>query len=86
MCPRWNRLAREHRPTLVQLIISDACVGLVEAAAECDTKAQWQRCVVLWSDGHRGYVAGSSGCRCPVTRNLKFLSGQTLGSELSLSR
>ena len=26
----------------------DACVGLVEAAAECDTKAQWQRCVVLW--------------------------------------
>ena len=31
-------------------------------------------------------MAGSSGCRCPVTRNLKFLSGQTLGSELSLSR
>ena len=30
------------------LIISDACVGLVEAAAERDTKAQWQRCVVLW--------------------------------------
>ena len=30
----------------VQLIISDACVGLVEAAAECYPKARWQRCVV----------------------------------------
>ena len=33
-----------------------------------------------------GAAAGSSRCRCPVTRNLKFLSGQTVGSELSLSR
>jgi len=32
----------------VRLIISDACVGLVEAAAECYPKAQWQRCVVHW--------------------------------------
>ena len=32
----------------VQLIISDACVGLVEAAAECYPKARWQRCVVHW--------------------------------------
>ena len=32
----------------VQLLISDACVGLVEAAAECDPKARWQRCVVHW--------------------------------------
>lgn len=30
----------------VQLIISDACRGLVEAAAEVLPKSQWQRCVV----------------------------------------
>jgi transposase-like protein len=30
----------------VQLIISDACLGLVEAAAELFPEAQWQRCVV----------------------------------------
>jgi putative transposase len=30
----------------VQLIISDACLGLVEAAAELFPDAQWQRCVV----------------------------------------
>jgi transposase-like protein len=30
----------------VQLIISDACIGLVEAAAELYPEAQWQRCVV----------------------------------------
>ena len=32
----------------VQLIISDACVGLVDAAAQCYPKARWQRCVVHW--------------------------------------
>lgn len=30
----------------VQLIISDACIGLVEAVAELFPQAQWQRCVV----------------------------------------
>ena len=30
----------------VQLIVSDACIGLVEAAAELFPQAQWQRCVV----------------------------------------
>ena len=34
--------------TGVQLIISDACLGLVEAVAECYPKARWQRCVVHW--------------------------------------
>ena len=34
--------------TGVQLLISDACVGLVEAAAECYPQARWQRCVVHW--------------------------------------
>jgi transposase-like protein len=30
----------------VRLIISDACLGLAEAAAECYPKANWQRCTV----------------------------------------
>jgi transposase-like protein len=31
-----------------RLIISDACLGLVEAAAEVYPHARWQRCVVHW--------------------------------------
>jgi len=34
--------------TGVQLIISDKCLGLVEAAAEFYPEARWQRCVVHW--------------------------------------
>src|SRR3989442_6589085 len=30
----------------LQLIISDACLGLVEAATELFPDAQWQRCIV----------------------------------------
>lgn len=30
----------------VQLIISDACRGLIESAAECLPEARWQRCMV----------------------------------------
>ena len=47
----WRGFLR-HLKTLglkgVQLIISDACVGLVDAAAQCYPKARWQRCVVHW--------------------------------------
>jgi len=32
----------------VQLIVSDKCMGLVEAAAEFYPEARWQRCVVHW--------------------------------------
>ena len=32
----------------VELIISDACMGLVESAAEFYPEAQWQHCVVHW--------------------------------------
>jgi transposase-like protein len=32
----------------VQLIVSDACMGLVESAAEHFPEARWQRCVVHW--------------------------------------
>jgi transposase-like protein len=34
--------------TGVQLIVSDRCMGLVEAAAEFYPQARWQRCVVHW--------------------------------------
>jgi putative transposase len=32
----------------VELIVSDACLGLVESAAEHLPEARWQRCVVHW--------------------------------------
>ncbi len=32
----------------VELIISDACLGLVESVAEVFPEARWQRCVVHW--------------------------------------
>jgi len=32
----------------VQLIISDACLGLAESAAEFFPNARWQRCIVHW--------------------------------------
>jgi transposase-like protein len=32
----------------VELIVSDACLGLVESAAEHFAQARWQRCVVHW--------------------------------------
>ena len=32
----------------VELVISDACLGLVESAGEVYPEAQWQRCVVHW--------------------------------------
>ena len=32
----------------MRLIISDACLGLVEAAGEVFADARWQRCVVHW--------------------------------------
>src|SRR5918995_1800380 len=34
--------------TGVELIVSDACLGLVESAAEHFPQARWQRCVVHW--------------------------------------
>src|SRR4029434_2963197 len=58
----------------VQLIISDACLGLVEAAAELFPDAQWQRCVVhfyrnVFSDVPKGKVAD-------VARMLKAIHAQ----------
>jgi putative transposase len=58
----------------VQLMISDACLGLVEAAAELFPDAQWQRCVVhfyrnVFSQVPKGKVAD-------VARMLKAIHAQ----------
>jgi hypothetical protein len=37
----------------VRLIISDACMGLAESAAEFFPDAAWQRCIVHWLDSRR---------------------------------
>src|SRR6266540_1151548 len=58
----------------VQLIISDACIGLVESAAELFPDAQWQRCVVhfyrnVFTNVPKGKVAD-------VARMLKAIHAQ----------
>jgi putative transposase len=40
----------------VELIVSDACLGLVESAAEHFPEARWQRCVVHWYRGLFSHV------------------------------
>ena len=50
----------------VRLIISDKCLGLVEALGEFFPEAQWQRCVVHWYRNvftavPKGKVEGSGG-------------------------
>jgi putative transposase len=60
--------------TGVRLIISDACVGLVEAAAECYPKAQWQRCVVHWYRNVFSHVP--RGKLDTVARMLKAIHAQ----------
>jgi transposase-like protein len=43
----------------VQLVISDKCLGLVEALGECFPEARWQRCVVhLYRDVMRVVPTG----------------------------
>ena len=39
---------KERGLTGVRLIISDACIGLAESAAEFFPEAGWQRCIVHW--------------------------------------
>jgi putative transposase len=58
----------------VQLIISDACIGLVEAAAELFPDAQWQRCVVHF---YRNVFANvPKGKVADVARMLKAIHAQ----------
>jgi putative transposase len=40
----------------VELIVSDACLGLIESAAEHFPAARWQRCVVHWYRGLFSHV------------------------------
>jgi putative transposase len=42
------RHLKERGLTGVRLVISDKCLGLVEALGECLPGAAWQRCVVHW--------------------------------------
>jgi transposase-like protein len=58
----------------VQLIISDACVGLVDAAAEVFPDARWQRCVV---HGYRNvFSLVPNGKVADVARMLKAIHAQ----------
>jgi transposase-like protein len=58
----------------VQLIISDACRGLVEAAPEFFPEAQWQRCVVHW---YRNVFSHSpKGKVAEIARMLKAVHAQ----------
>src|SRR5262249_38254198 len=43
----------------VQLITSDACIGLAESAAEFFLEAAWQRCVVHWYRNSLSHVAST---------------------------
>ncbi len=43
--PHGHQLMKDRGPPGVQLVISDACIGLLEAAAELFPEMQWQRCV-----------------------------------------
>jgi putative transposase len=58
----------------VQLIISDACVGLVDAAAEVFPDARWQRCVVHWYRNVFSVVP--NGKVADVARMLKAIHAQ----------
>ena len=58
----------------VQLIISDACVGLVDAAAEVFPDARWPRCVVHWYRNVFSLVP--NGKVADVARMLKAIHAQ----------
>jgi transposase-like protein len=58
----------------VQLIISDACLGLVEAAGELFPEAKWQRCVVHWYRNIFSHVPSTKVA--DVARMLKAIHAQ----------
>jgi len=58
----------------VQLIVSDACRGLVEAVAELFPEAQWQRCTVHWYRNVFSHVPNSKVAN--VARMLKAIHAQ----------
>jgi hypothetical protein len=60
--------------TGVQLTISDACVGLVDAVAEVVSEARWQRCVLHWYRNVFSQVP--NGKVADVARVLKAIHAQ----------
>jgi transposase-like protein len=58
----------------VQLIISDACLGLVEAATELFPEARWQRCIVHWYRNIFSHVPSTKVAE--VARMLKAIHAQ----------
>ena len=68
----------------VQLVISDACRGLVESVAEYLPEARWQRCMmgllkkVAWADSLEA-VEASEGLGCWGGRNAISWSSSSLG-------
>ena len=69
----------------VRLIISDACIGLTESAAEFFPEAAWQRCIVgslkKWVSRRLYAVAGSAS----VARIGQAL-GEGVQTEIGLNR
>lgn len=58
----------------VRLVVSDKCVGLVEAVGQCFPKAQWQRCVFHF---HRNILSKVSREKIPeVAPMLKAIQAQ----------
>jgi putative transposase len=47
-CRKFLTYLKNRGLTGIELIISDKCIGLVEAATEFYPEARWQRCVVHW--------------------------------------
>jgi transposase-like protein len=68
------RHLKDRGPAGVQLIISDACRGLVEAAAELFPESQWQRCVVHFYRNVFSHVP--NGKAAEVARMLKAIHAQ----------
>ena len=68
------RHLKERKLAGVQLIISDACLGLVEAAAEFYPQARWQRCVVHFYRNVFSHVP--NGKVAEVARMLKAIHAQ----------
>ena len=72
----------------VQLIISDACLGLIEAAGELFPDAQWQRCVVhfyrnVFSNVTKGQIPIPQSGVCPMLLEPVTAAPKGPGNRLS---
>jgi putative transposase len=65
----------------VRLIISDACRGLTESAAESLPEARWQRCMVAFLPEFFSHVPATKVCE--VSHMLKAIHVIHGGSPLS---